>query len=63
MSSQVSQLIFVFILFFILTPGVVLTLPPPPVKSRIVVAFVHAVVFTLLYYLGVKYLLNRIKTN
>jgi NADH:ubiquinone oxidoreductase subunit 3 (subunit A) len=59
MAQQLLQLLFVFILFIILTPGVVLTLPPPPVTSRVLVAFVHSIVFTILFYLGTKYILNK----
>jgi hypothetical protein len=62
MSQQVSELFLVFILFVVLTPGIVLTLPPPPVNNRFLVAVVHAIVYTLLFYLGTKYIV-KIKTN
>lgn len=39
--------VFVAALFFVLTPGVVLTLPPK--GSKMVVAFVHAIVFSIVW--------------
>jgi hypothetical protein len=44
--------IFVFVLFFLLTPGVLLSLPPRGTKYE--VALVHAAVFTLVYHLTHK---------
>lgn len=38
--------IYVFVLFFILTPGVLVTLPPK--SSKMVVAAVHGLLFTLI---------------
>ena len=40
--------LYVFILFFVLTPGVLLSLPPK--SSKLVVAATHALVFTLVYW-------------
>ena len=40
--------LYVFILFFVLTPGVLLSLPPK--SSKFVVAATHALVFTLIYW-------------
>jgi hypothetical protein len=50
------MMIFVFVLFFILTPGVLLTLPPK--GSVPVVALVHALVFTVIFSLTNKMVLN-----
>ena len=38
--------IYVFVLFLILTPGVLVTLPPK--SSKMVVAIVHGLLFTLI---------------
>jgi hypothetical protein len=40
--------LYVAILFFILTPGILVTLPPK--SGRYTVAFVHALVFSLIFY-------------
>lgn len=40
--------LYVFILFFVLTPGVLLSLPPG--GSKMMVAVVHALVFAIVYY-------------
>lgn len=53
---QIYMMIFVFVLFFILTPGVLLTLPPK--GSVPVVALVHALVFTVIFSLTNKMVLN-----
>lgn len=53
---HIFMIIFVFILFFILTPGVVLKLPPK--GSTAVVAAVHAVVFTIIFGLTHKLVWN-----
>jgi hypothetical protein len=47
--------IFVFsvLLFFVLSPGVLLRLPPN--GSKYVVAFVHALVFAVVFSLSLKY--------
>jgi hypothetical protein len=58
MVASIYQYIFIFVLFFILTPGVVLTLPAPPIHSRVLVAFIHSIIFTILYYLGIKYIVK-----
>jgi len=44
--------VYVAILFFILTPGIVLSLPPG--GSKTTVALTHAVVFGLVYFLTHK---------
>lgn len=41
--------VFVAVLFFVLTPGVLVSLPPR--GSKLVVAATHAVVFALVYHL------------
>lgn len=43
---------FTALLFFVLTPGVILTIPSN--GSKIVVAVVHGIVFALVYYLSYK---------
>ena len=43
---------FTALLFFVLTPGVLLTIPSN--GSKIVVAVVHGIVFALVYYLSYK---------
>jgi hypothetical protein len=40
--------IYVALLFFVLTPGILLSLPPK--GSKVVVALTHAVVFALVYH-------------
>jgi hypothetical protein len=45
--------IFSVLLFFVLTPGVLLRLPPN--GSKYVVALVHGLVFALLFTLSLKY--------
>ncbi len=40
--------LFVTALFFVLTPGIVLTLPPK--SSKYIVAIVHGIVFALIWY-------------
>ena len=48
------------VLFFVLTPGVVLRLPPG--GSKLVVAATHAVVFALVWHFGHKLLWNVTRT-
>ena len=48
--------LFIVILFFILTPGVLLSLPPK--GSKMMVAAVHAIVFALLFTLTNKFVWN-----
>jgi hypothetical protein len=50
--------IYVALLFVILTPGVLITLPPN--SSRLTVAVVHGVVFALVYYLTHKTVMRMI---
>ncbi len=42
------MILYVFLLFFILTPGILLRLPPK--GSKYTVALVHAAVFALVYH-------------
>jgi hypothetical protein len=42
------MMLYVFLLFFILTPGILLRLPPK--GSKVTVALVHAGVFALVYH-------------
>ena len=44
---NISMIIFTAILFFVLTPGILLSIPPN--GSKHLKAFVHAVVFALVY--------------
>ncbi len=44
--------VYVAVLFFVLTPGVLLSLPPK--SSKLVVAATHAVVFALVFHLTYK---------
>ena len=46
------MLAYVAVLFFVLTPGVLLSLPPK--SSKMVVAATHAVVFALVFHLTHK---------
>jgi len=46
------MLAYVFVLFFVLTPGVLVSLPPR--GSKLVVAATHALVFAVLYQLTHK---------
>ena len=45
---QLLMIFYVFLLFFILTPGILLRLPPK--GSKVTVALVHAGVFALVYH-------------
>jgi hypothetical protein len=49
--------LYVFVLFFLLTPGILLRLPPK--GSPIIVAIVHAFVFTLLIWFTHNMMWNR----
>jgi len=48
--------VFVAVLFFVLTPGVLLSLPPG--GSKVAVAATHAAVFGLVFYLSHKKVMN-----
>ena len=50
--------LFVTLLFFVLTPGIVVTLPPK--SSKYVVAIVHGIVFALIWYFTHKLVWNAI---
>lgn len=50
--------LFIFVLFFLLTPGILLTIPPK--GSKITVALVHAFVFTLVLHFTHKIVWNMI---
>ena len=52
----IFMFLFIVILFFILTPGVLLSLPPK--GSKMMVAAVHAIVFALLFTLTNKFVWN-----
>lgn len=51
--------LFIALLFFLLTPGVLVTLPPS--GSLLTVAGVHAVIFALLYHFTNKMVYNATK--
>ena len=55
------MLVFVAVLFFLLTPGVLVRLPPK--CTLLTCAAFHAVVFTLVYFLGCKFLWNLLNNN
>ena len=50
--------LFIFLLFLLLTPGILLTIPPK--GSKLVVALVHALVFTLVFQFTHKLVWNMI---
>jgi len=52
--------LFVAILFFLLTPGILLRLPPG--GSKYTVAAVHAVVFVIAYHFTHKAVANLVKS-
>jgi hypothetical protein len=52
--------LFVAVLFFLLTPGILLRLPPG--GSKYTVAAVHAVVFVIVYHLTHKAVSNLVKS-
>ena len=51
------MLFYVFVLFFVLTPGILLSLPPK--GSKYVVAGVHALVFAIVWGLTHKFVWKR----
>jgi hypothetical protein len=53
---NVYMTIYVALLFIVLTPGVLLSLPPG--GSKLVVAATHGVVFALVYCLTKTYVMN-----
>jgi len=53
--------IVLFILFFILSPGIILTIPP--YGNRVTAAFFHAIIFTLTLYFFNEYIMNKININ
>jgi putative Mn2+ efflux pump MntP len=55
------MLVFVAVLFFLLTPGVLVRLPPK--CTLLTCAAFHAVVFTIVYFLGCKFLWNLLKNE
>jgi len=56
MSSGVYVALYSAILFFVLTPNVLLRLPPK--GSTMMVAFVHAVVFGIVFYFAHSLIMN-----
>ena len=56
--TDLTMTVFVFVLFVVLTPGVLLTLPPN--SSNIVVALVHGLVFAVVFLLTHNYLMTLV---
>lgn len=54
------MILYVFVLFFLLTPGILVTLPPK--GSTTIVALTHALAFTLLMWLTHKAVWSFTKT-
>ncbi len=52
------MMLYIFLLFFILTPGILLRLPPK--GSKYTVALIHAGVFALVYHFTNKLVLKAI---
>lgn len=53
---NVVMFVYVFVLFFVLTPGILLSLPPR--GSKMMVAATHALVFALIFVLTHKTLMK-----
>ena len=56
---SINMSIFMAVLFFVLTPGVLVSLPGafmtlPQENAKIITAIFHAVVFAVVYYLTIK---------
>lgn len=49
---EIVMFVYAFLLFFVLTPGILLSLPPK--GSKIVVALTHAFVFALVFHFTYK---------
>lgn len=49
---EIVMFVYAFLLFFVLTPGILLSLPPK--GSKMVVALTHAFVFALVWYFTCK---------
>jgi uncharacterized membrane protein len=56
---EIVMFVYSFLLFFVLTPGILLSLPPK--GSKIVVALTHAFVFALVLYLTCKIVMRSSK--
>jgi hypothetical protein len=56
---DLSNLLFLAVLFFVLTPGVLVSLPPG--GSKLMVAAVHALVFALVYHFTHKMVLRVLR--
>jgi hypothetical protein len=53
---NIFMALYAFVLFFLLTPGILLSLPPG--GSKMVVALTHAVVFAIVWQLTAKMVWN-----
>jgi hypothetical protein len=53
---NIFMALYAFVLFFLLTPGILLSLPPG--GSKMMVALTHAVVFALVWQLTAKMVWN-----
>ena len=56
---DLSNLLFLAVLFFVLTPGVLVSLPPG--GSKLMVAAVHALVFAIVYHFTHKMVLRVLR--
>ncbi len=54
--SNIVCFLFTTLLFFVLTPGIIITLPPK--SSKYVVAIVHGIVFALIWCFTYKLVWN-----
>ena len=57
---NIGMIIYIIILFIILTPGVLLTLPSKT-SNKFLVAFVHGLVFAIIFELAHKKLMTSMK--
>ena len=56
---EIVMFVYAFLLFFVLTPGILLSLPPK--GSKMVVALTHAFVFALIWYFTCKIVMRSSK--
>lgn len=58
---HIYMLIYITLLFFILSPGVLITIPN--IDSKVIPALVHSIVFTIVYYYTYKLVWEYIYSN
>jgi hypothetical protein len=61
MTFYLSHYVALFILFFFLTPGILLTIPPA--GTRATTALFHAIIFTILVFITNEYIMDKININ